>query len=86
MGEREKGITPEQIKAIKIGAIVLGCLLLIASVFWRITKLNQAAFSEKNVSITIEGETNVDSNQPQKYKITIKNNNSGEPKECQNFL
>lgn len=84
VGEK-KGITPEQKKAIKIGAIALGVLALILSVFWIITRANQLAFNEKNVSITIEGDKIIGSNQAAKYKIIVKNNNWVSLKKRENF-
>jgi hypothetical protein len=73
--KEKKELTFEQKRAIKIGAMVLGGILLILLITFLIVKISQSAFNEKKVSISIEGETNVSSNQTNKYKITVKNDN-----------
>ena len=73
--KEKREITPDQKKAMKIGAYVLGGLVVILSIFFIITKVSQGIFNEKNVSISIQGESEVEGNQSVKYKIIVKNNN-----------
>lgn len=62
-------------KILKIGAIALGSIVLIAVFVLGVVKYRQSAFKEENVLVKVEGPANVSGTEELEYKITIQNKN-----------
>jgi len=76
----------ERNKTLKIGAIALGVILVIASLVVTYVKYSQSAFSQDRVSVKIDGPMQVNGSDDLKYTITFKNNNRADPEIMPNCL
>ena len=65
----------EKRMAIYAGSFILGVIIFGVLIFFIVDKLKSTAFSEKNVIVSIEGETSVDSAEEVKYTVRYKNKN-----------
>ncbi|MFZ2153716.1 MAG: hypothetical protein WAV16_00620 [Candidatus Moraniibacteriota bacterium] len=81
-----KWLEGDKAKAIMFGAIALGVLIVLVTVYSVVMRLKSTAFLESNVSITIEGADRTDSAQNVSYKITYKNKNRVALKEMELVL
>ena len=76
----------ERKKIYKFGAIALGVIFLIASFTVGYVKFKQSAFKESNVTIKIEGPSEVNGSENAKYKVTFKNDNRSDLSNAQILL
>lgn len=68
-------LTDEKRRAVYVGSIILGTIVAGVLIFFIINKLKETAFSEKNVTITVEGPASIDSAKEVEYIIKCKNKN-----------
>jgi len=74
--EKEKpGVKDYQRKAIKIGSLVFGAIVIVLLAILGFYKYKQASFSEDRVKIAVVGATEADSGRLLNYEIQIQNNN-----------
>lgn len=69
------GIQSFQKKAIKIGLIVVGIILLVTAGAVLFIRYKRGAFVESQVTLAISGPESIGSTQPAVYRITVKNDN-----------
>lgn len=73
--KKKGGLSPEQKKAIKIGAIVLGAIILIIGAVFAVYKIKQSAFSIDRVSVEVTGPAESESGKSLTFEINYKNDN-----------
>lgn len=73
--EEKKGLNPYQKKALKRGLWIAGGIVILALVTIAAVAIRRSAFSEKRVTVSIEGPANIDSTQNVQYVIHCKNDN-----------
>jgi hypothetical protein len=76
----------ERKKIYKIGAIVLGAIILVAALVVGYVKFRQSAFKEERVSVKIEGPLEASGSEDLKYKIMFKNDNRSDLSNAQILL
>lgn len=82
----QKGLTLEQKKIIKIGAWILGGILLVIAIAFAAVKIRQSAFNEARVSLAIIGLESSGSNDLVEYRLAYKNENRATLKNAQILL
>jgi hypothetical protein len=73
--EEKRGLEGYQKRAIAIGIFVVVLIFLFSAGIFSYYKYNQGAFSEKNVTLTIEGPTEIESGKELNFSIKYANNN-----------
>jgi hypothetical protein len=81
--EKKDGIGKESQKTIKIGAIILGALLLVVALVVGFYKIKQSFFVSERMAISIDGPKEIKSGNLSTYEIRYKNDNRADLKNVQ---
>jgi hypothetical protein len=73
--QKPEGSGIDMQKVLRIGAMALGAIIIIAAFVVGVVKYRQSAFKEEKVLIKVEGPANASGVEEAEYKITIQNKN-----------